>query len=87
VQVNLGADGVAGGVPSAIPLELSVKTTIQDMKDMLVPKVQGAAVAASSMKLKVQSSGFILKNHQTLAYYNIAPGAVIELAKKQRGGK
>mmetsp|Transcript_109717 Transcript_109717/g.171618 ORF Transcript_109717/g.171618 Transcript_109717/m.171618 type:complete len:695 (+) Transcript_109717:39-2123(+) len=87
VQVNLGADGVAGSVPSAVPLELSVKTTIQDMKDLLVPKVQGAAVAASSMKLKVQSSGFILKNHQTLAYYNIAPGAVIELTKKQRGGK
>merc|ERR1712054_329923 len=42
VQVNLGADATAAGVPSAIPLELSVKTKISDMKAMLVTKVQGA---------------------------------------------
>lgn len=87
VQVSLGADATAAGVPSAIPLELPVKTKIEDMKAMLAAKVQGAGATEKTMKLMVQSTGYILKNHQTLAYYNIAPGTVIELTKKQRGGK
>jgi len=38
------------------------------------------------MKLKSQA-GYILKNAHSLAFYNIAPGSVVELSKKQRGGK
>jgi len=87
VQVNLGADAVAASVPSAIPLELNVKTTIQDVKAMLAPKVSAAGATVTSMKLKGQATGYILKNNMTLAFYNISPGSVIELTKKQRGGK
>merc|ERR1719345_354925 len=87
VQVSLGADAVAANVPAAIPLELSVRTKIQDMKGMLAPRVSAAGATLTSMKLKVQSTGYILNNNQTLAYYNISPGTVIELTKKQRGGK
>jgi len=87
VQVSLGADAVAANVPSAIPLELNVKTTIQNVKQILAGKVSAAGATATSMKLKVQSSGYILKNNMTLAFYNISPGSVIELTKKQRGGK
>jgi len=87
VQVNLGADAVAAGVPSAIPLEINVKTTAQDMKTMLTAKVSAAGANPTNMKLKVQSTGYMLKNNMTLAFYNISPGSVIELTKKQRGGK
>lgn len=86
VQVNLGADGVAANVPAAVPLELPLRTKIQDLKQLLTPKVAAAGANASTMKLKVQSTGFVLKNNMTLAFYNIAPGTVIELTKKQRGG-
>lgn len=87
VQVNLGADGVAAKIPSAIPLELSVRTKIQDMKQLLTPKVAAAGANATTMKLKIQSSGFVLNNSQTLAFYNVSPGTVIELTRKQRGGR
>jgi len=84
--VSLGADAVAANVPSAIPQELSVKTKISDLKKLLAPKVSAAGATETTMKLKVQSTGYVLKNNMTLAFYNISPGSVIELTKKQRGG-
>lgn len=87
VQVNLGADAGAASVPTVIPLELSVRSKILEMKHMLAPKVTAAGVNAGTMKLKAQSQGFLLKNQHSLAFYNIAPGAVLELTRKQRGGK
>merc|ERR1712061_296855 len=86
VQVSLGADAAAANIPSVIPLEVSVKTRVLDVKQMLASKVSGAGVNANSMKLKAQGPGYILKNNTTLAFYNIAPGNVIELSRKQRGG-
>jgi len=87
VQVSLGADAVAANVPSAIPLELPVRTKVSEMKSMLAPRVSAAGATLTSMKLKVQSTGCVLNNTHTLAFYNISPGTVIELTKKQRGGK
>jgi len=84
VQVDLGADGAAASVPASIPLEISVRSCVLDMKQMLISKVMNAGVNIGNMKLK---SGFMLKNLQTLAFYNIAPGSTIELSKKTRGGK
>lgn len=86
VQVNLGADGVAAKVPFQIPLEVSVRMRVQDIKNILMPKVGAAGVNLANMKLK-SNVGYILKNPNTLAFYNLAPGSVIELSKKQRGGK
>merc|ERR1712232_797445 len=59
VQVNLGADAAAANVPSAIPLELSVKTKMEDIKQMVVAKISAASVTATSLKFKAQASGFI----------------------------
>merc|ERR1719203_2726125 len=62
VQVNLGADALAANIPAVIPLEISVRTKVSDMKHMLTPKVAAAGVNATSMKLKAQGPGYILKN-------------------------
>jgi len=86
VQVNLGADAVAANVPAVIPLELAVRSKVLELKHMLAPKVSAAGVNAGTMTLKAQSQGYILKNPHSLAYYNLAPGNVLELSKKQRGG-
>mmetsp|Transcript_60293 Transcript_60293/g.155272 ORF Transcript_60293/g.155272 Transcript_60293/m.155272 type:complete len:709 (+) Transcript_60293:66-2192(+) len=87
VQVSLGADAMAAGIPTVIPLEISVGMRVQDMKQMLAPKVAAAGVNVVSMKLKAQGAGYILKNAHSLAFYNVAPGNVIELTKKVRGGR
>jgi len=87
VQVDLGADGKAAGVPTAIPLEIPVRSKVLDMKQQLLPKVMNAGVNLGAMRLRAQGPGYLLKNTQTLAFYNIAPGSIIELTKKIRGGK
>jgi len=88
VQVNLGAAEVAqGNIPAVIPLELSVRTKVAEMKQMLLPRVAPAGLNFAGMKLKAQGPGYILKNAQSLAFYNIAPGNVVELSRKTRGGR
>jgi len=87
VQVNLGADGMAAGIQPIIPMEVSVRSKVQDLKSLLVPKVMAAGVKFDNMKLKAKGPGYILKNAHSLAFYNIAPGNLIELTKKTRGGK
>mmetsp|Transcript_48393 Transcript_48393/g.135186 ORF Transcript_48393/g.135186 Transcript_48393/m.135186 type:complete len:712 (-) Transcript_48393:121-2256(-) len=87
VQVNLGADALAASIPSVIPLELSVRSKVLEMKHMLAPKVAAAGVNAGTMKLRAQGAGYMLKNAHTLAFYNVAPGNVLELTKKTRGGR
>eukprot|EP00930_Biecheleria_cincta_P078129 TRINITY_DN6552_c0_g1_i1.p1 TRINITY_DN6552_c0_g1~~TRINITY_DN6552_c0_g1_i1.p1 ORF type:complete len:703 (-),score=210.82 TRINITY_DN6552_c0_g1_i1:76-2184(-) len=87
VQVNLGADGIAAGINPIIPLEVSVRSKVQDLKSQLVPKVMAAGVKFDNMKLKAKGPGYILKNANSLAFYNIAPGNLIELTKKTRGGR
>ncbi|CAE7589357.1 Sf3a1 [Symbiodinium natans] len=87
VQVNLGADALAAGIQPAIPIEVSVRNKVQELKGMLVPKVAAVGVTAADMKLKVSSSGYVLKNAHSLAFYNIGPGNIIELSRKTRGGK
>jgi len=85
VQVNLGADGMAAGIPQIIPMELSVQTRVENFKHMLAPKVAAAGLTAANMKLKVQ--GYVLKNAHSLAFYNVAPGNMVERSRKTRGGK
>mmetsp|Transcript_105435 Transcript_105435/g.297934 ORF Transcript_105435/g.297934 Transcript_105435/m.297934 type:complete len:703 (+) Transcript_105435:81-2189(+) len=87
VQVTLGADASAASIPAVIPLEISLRARVLEMKQMLAPKVAAAGVTYTNMKLKAQGPGYLLKNANTLAFYNVAPGNVIELSKKQRGGK
>mmetsp|Transcript_49999 Transcript_49999/g.99325 ORF Transcript_49999/g.99325 Transcript_49999/m.99325 type:complete len:706 (+) Transcript_49999:75-2192(+) len=86
VSVNLGADAQAAGIPTMFPMDVPVGQRVLDFKQKLAPKVAAAGVTANSMKLKAQTTGYILKNGNTLAFYNIAPGNVLELSRKQRGG-
>mmetsp|Transcript_38876 Transcript_38876/g.91526 ORF Transcript_38876/g.91526 Transcript_38876/m.91526 type:complete len:705 (-) Transcript_38876:79-2193(-) len=86
IQVQLGQEALAANLPPVMQLDLSVRTTVLAVKQMLAPKVAAAFVTFSTMKLKQEGTNYILKNAQTLAYYNIGPGAVIVLTKKQRGG-
>ncbi|CAE8712043.1 unnamed protein product [Polarella glacialis] len=86
VQVNLGADAFAANIPQIIPMEVSVRMKVQDLKMLLAQKVMAAGVTMAGIKLKAQT-GYILKDADTLAFYNIGPGSVIELTKKQRGGR
>lgn len=86
VQVNLGPDAFAANIPQIIPMEVSVRMKVQDLKMMLAQKVAAAGVTFASMKLKAQATSYILKNAHSLAFYNIAPGNLIELTRKQRGG-
>merc|ERR1711933_493619 len=83
VQVNLGADAMAANIPTVMPLELSVRSRVLEMKHMLAPKVAAAGVNAGTMALKAQGPGYILKNAHTLAFCNVGPGNVLELTKKQ----
>jgi len=86
ISVNLGADAMAAGIPPMIPMEVKVGDRVIDLKQKLYPKVQAAGITVNAMKLKAKQAGYILKNGNTLAFYNIAPGNVIELSRKQRGG-
>eukprot|EP00933_Yihiella_yeosuensis_P030521 TRINITY_DN24163_c0_g1_i1.p1 TRINITY_DN24163_c0_g1~~TRINITY_DN24163_c0_g1_i1.p1 ORF type:complete len:699 (-),score=262.40 TRINITY_DN24163_c0_g1_i1:188-2284(-) len=86
IQVNLGADGMAAGVPPMLPLEVNVRMKVQDVKGMLLAKVGAAGVTLANMKLKAQQ-GYILKNADSLAFYNIGPGNIVELTRKTRGGR
>ncbi|CAJ1348154.1 unnamed protein product [Effrenium voratum] len=52
VQVNLGADAQAAGIQPAIPIEVSVRSKVEDLKKMLQPKVAAAGVNVANMKLK-----------------------------------
>mmetsp|Transcript_15605 Transcript_15605/g.35835 ORF Transcript_15605/g.35835 Transcript_15605/m.35835 type:complete len:695 (-) Transcript_15605:114-2198(-) len=86
IQVQLGQEGLAAGIPAMIPMDISVRAQVLTLKQMLAPKVAAANVTFASMKLKQEGTNYILKNPQVLAYYNIGPGAMISLSKKQRGG-
>lgn len=85
VQVNLGSDGLAAQIPQVIPLEVSVRMKVLELKQLLLPRVQAAGVTLNSLRLKAPGPGYILKNDSTLALYNVAPGNVIELTKRTRG--
>merc|ERR1719444_456998 len=54
VQVNLGADALAANIPQVVPLEVSVRTKVLEMKQMLLPRVSPAGVNLATMKLKAQ---------------------------------
>lgn len=87
VQVNLGADAHAANIPSVIPLEIPVRTSVLAIKQMLAPRVHAAGVTFGTMKLKDIATSFILKNSNSLAFYNVGAGGIIELTKRQRGGR
>jgi splicing factor 3A subunit 1 len=66
-------------------LEISVQSlsdTVGSLKEQIAGELQ---LPANKQKLSVRTS--FLKDNLTLAYYNVGPGVVINLALRERGGR
>ena len=61
---------------------LSLSETIKSLKERIAGEVQLAA-----NKQKLSSHVGFLKDHLSLAHYNIGPGDTITLGLKERGGR
>jgi len=86
VNVSLGPEALNANVPQSLSLEINVKTTIEKVKETLIGRLQGVELQTGKMRLRAISLGMVLKNGQTLAFYNVGPGSTLELSSKQRGG-
>jgi len=86
VNVSLGPEALNADVPQTLNLEINVKTTIEQVKQTLIGRLQGIELNAGKMRLRAISLGMVLKNGQSLAFYNVGPGSTLELSSKQRGG-
>ena len=60
VQMALGADALAAGINPAMPLEVTARMKVQELKAMLQPKVAAAGVNVANMKLKASGRAFTL---------------------------
>ena len=77
-----GDDALNGQV-----IELAVKSldiTLADLKKLI--KDAAGGLAANKQKISSPALGF-LTDKRTLAYYNIALGATLQLSLKERGGR
>merc|ERR1719265_343847 len=86
VNVSLGPEALNASVPQQLSLEIPVTQTIQQVKETLIGRLQGVDLAVGKMRLRAINLGMVLKNGQTLAFYNVGPGSTLELSSKQRGG-
>jgi splicing factor 3A subunit 1 len=86
VNVSLGPEALNANVPGTLNLEIPVKTTVEEVKKTLIGRLQGLDLAVGKMRLRAISLGMVLKNGQSLAFYNVGPGSTLELSSKQRGG-
>ncbi|XP_061704373.1 splicing factor 3A subunit 1 [Cydia pomonella] len=66
----------------ALPLSVALGASVADLKTML-QRSTNMPIA----KQKLQYEGLFFKDSNTLAYYNVPPGAVIQLQVKERGGR
>jgi len=65
-----------------IGLQMSLKDTVAMLKEKIK-----ASTGMPPNKQKLKYNGIGLVDAKTLAFYNIAPGSVVELGQKTRGGK
>lgn len=68
-----------------VVLEVSVHTSVKDLKDMLAAQYLGN-IPTNKLQLKSSDTGF-LKDANTLAALNIKPGSQLDVSVKSRGGK
>ncbi|CAG9137340.1 unnamed protein product [Plutella xylostella] len=66
----------------ALPLTVPLSATVAELKNML-----HRATNMPPAKQKLHYEGLFFKDTNTLAYYNVPPGAVIQLQIKERGGR
>ncbi|KPI99472.1 Splicing factor 3A subunit 1 [Papilio xuthus] len=65
-----------------LPLSVALSATAADLKALLQ-----RATNMPTAKQKLHYEGLFFKDTNTLAYYNVPPGAVIQLQVKERGGR
>ncbi|XP_026759772.2 splicing factor 3A subunit 1 [Galleria mellonella] len=65
-----------------LPLSVPLATTVAELKNMLQRSTN-----MPTAKQKLHYEGLFFKDTNTLAYYNVPPGAVIQLQVKERGGR
>ncbi|XP_053605415.1 splicing factor 3A subunit 1 [Plodia interpunctella] len=66
----------------ALALSLPLSTAVADLKAMLQRSTN-----MPTAKQKLHYEGLFFKDTNSLAYYNVPPGAVIQLQVKERGGR
>ena len=77
-----GDDTLNGQVVEvAVP---SLATSVADLKKLI--KEAAGGLAANKQKISTPALGFLTDKH-SLAYYNIAVGATLQLSLKERGGR
>ncbi|CAG9787430.1 unnamed protein product [Diatraea saccharalis] len=65
-----------------VPLSIALGAPVAELKGMLQ-----RATNMPTAKQKLHYEGLFFKDTNTLAYYNVPPGAVIHLQVKERGGR
>lgn len=82
VQIPLD-DKVDNFKGQTLTFDVDLKISVNDLKE----KIKGeTGFAANKQKLKVDPVG-VLKDTNTLAFYNFKDGTTLQLEKKERGGK
>jgi splicing factor 3A subunit 1 len=79
--VSLEIRQADGGPLSLSGLDLSL--TVSGLKEQIA---QQTGLTAGKQKLTT-STGLVMKNSVTLAYYNLVSGSVLSLSTKERGGR
>jgi splicing factor 3A subunit 1 len=82
VQV-LGAE--ARGVSQTITLDVALKTKVNELKSTL--NQNGCSIPLARIKLVHSEKRYVLKDSNTLAFYNLATGVVLEARTQERGGR
>jgi splicing factor 3A subunit 1 len=70
------------GTSLSLTVPAGVRATVRDLKDALMPLLHG--MPPNKQQLRDTARGF-LKDTNTLAYYNLSSGAVLELVPRKRG--
>ncbi|XP_045767260.1 splicing factor 3A subunit 1 [Maniola jurtina] len=65
-----------------LQLSLSLATSVSELKNIVQ-----RATNMPTAKQKLQYEGLFFKDTNTLAYYNVPPGALLQLQVKERGGR
>ena len=68
-----------------VSLSMQLTDTVQTLKDKLSGSVNN--MPANKMKMATGTGTHLNKDDATLAFYNVADGATINLGIKERGGK
>ena len=94
VQVQVPSQSGGEAKPGSWNLNgqiISIELSYSDKVELLKEKIESATgVPANRQRLKIVTSGItvpFLKDHFSLAFYNISGDSVVQLALKERGGR